>query len=53
MSCDVRKPKLKKIGCWFAQGGTKTGFEFFDLKENIKDGDFFVYNKGILFKIEV
>jgi len=53
MSFDKREPKLKKIGYWFAQGGTKTGFEFFDLKEEIKDGQIFVHNKGILWKIEV
>ena len=49
MPSDNRKPKLKKIGCWFCQNKI-SGFHFFDCGTEILDGDFFVYNKGILFK---
>jgi len=49
---DKREPKLKKIGCFY-QNSDETCFQFFNEKEIVKNGDLFVYNKGILFRIEL
>jgi len=47
---DGRKPKLEKVGCYFKQGNGVAGFHFFnDVK--VSDGDLFIYNKGVLWKL--
>jgi len=47
-----RKPVFEKIGCYFKQGDGVSGFQFFKNTQDVKDGDFFVYNRGILFGIK-
>lgn len=52
---DKREPELKVIGCYFERGNGEYGFHFTGNKGinpyKLKNGDVFVYNKGILFKI--
>ena len=48
---DKRKPKLEKVGCYFRQGNGDMGFTFFKVVE-VKDGDLFIYEKGILWKLK-
>lgn len=50
MMLDKRKPKLEKIGCYF-QSGDDSEFHYFE-KATVKDGDVFIYNKGILWKVK-
>ena len=48
---DKRKPVLQKVGCFYANAKGDSGFEFFkDLK--VSNGDFFIYNEGILWKLK-
>jgi hypothetical protein len=48
---DKRTPELRKVGCYTYGGDLTGGFTFF-LKEDVCDGDVFVYNKGILWKLD-
>jgi len=48
---DKRKPVLEKIGCSFSEHD-RCGFQFFYYETKIKDGDNFIYNKGILWKLK-
>lgn len=48
---DNRKPVLEKIGCYFAEGTGKEGFVFFS-KQKIANGDVFIYNEGILWRLK-
>lgn len=45
-----RKPKFEKAGCFFKTSSNE-GFHLFD-GFTAKDGDVFIYNRGILFKIK-
>lgn len=47
---DKRRPKLDKVGCYFSTGKKESGFHFFtDLP--IANGEIFIYDKGILWKL--
>ncbi len=48
---DKRKPILEKVGCYFATGQNKSGFEFFKIIK-VSDGDIFIFKQGILWKLE-
>lgn len=48
---DKRKPVLEKVGCAFMQFD-KSGFTFFSKGLQLSDGDTFIYNKGILWRVE-
>ncbi len=48
---DQRYPRLEKIGCFYSVSDKK-GFNFFDKDTTIKDNDVFIYNKGILWRLE-
>ena len=48
---EKRKPVLEKVGCFYANGKGDSGFEFFKALK-VSDGDFFVFNKGILWKLK-
>jgi len=47
---DKRKPVLEKVGCYFEQGNGRSGFDFFKALK-VSNNDIFVYNKGILWKL--
>ena len=46
-----KRPKWEKVGCYFHTGDRKIGFEFF-WGITPKEGDVFVYNEGILWKLK-
>ena len=48
---DKRKPKLEKVGC-FHSGKGERGFMFFEEFKGLKNGDVFIYNRGILWKLK-
>jgi len=48
---DKRKPVLEKVGCFYANGKGDSGFEFFKALK-VSNGDFFIYNEGILWKLK-
>lgn len=53
MKHDQREPVLKKVGVYFSKGGEK-GFSFFEKDGDgclPFDGDVFIYNQGILFRV--
>ena len=48
---DKRKPKLEKVGCYvYGEDYSKGGFTFFE-RLQLSDGDVFVYNQGVLWKL--
>jgi hypothetical protein len=53
---DKRTPKLEKVGCYHWQGDGTDGFHFFERNPNVesrvKNGDVFIYNEGILWKVK-
>ena len=49
---DKRKPVLEKIGCFFGEYD-HNGFVFFNKEEKATDGDVFIYNKGILWRLKI
>lgn len=54
MEKDGREPNLEKVGCFFARAGER-GFCFFESFRKKKipvDGDIYVYNKGILWRVK-
>ena len=53
LNLDGREPVLKKVACYFARGNGDYGFSFFERvkKERVRNGDVFIYNEGILWKI--
>lgn len=50
---DVRMPVLERVGCWFECGDGSYGFHLWNEKSRIAvgDGDVFVYNGGVLWRL--